>query len=534
MSTYTTKQKWEFSSPHERSLLSLGFKDPRLLSEIRSHITIDYFLRDPHKVIFGAMCTLYEEVTQLDYDTLRLKCRELGLDESIPDAYLLGIASGGFPETSLQLYLKEVRQAYVDYRTSKAIEAAYQKLNNPAPDEDSKDIVDDLTRQLNEIEAFRGFNSNLLDVREVIRDYVIEHAENPELGVGLPTGFPLLDFKINGMNPGELIIVGATTKGGKSTFLMNVAHNITLESDVFTANKQRGSVLFLSTEMYTKEDSFRKLAIVSGVRERRIRTGEAWKDPEEKAILEAALAKIEDSEYGVFHEYLPKSLRSFKTEDVISRIRYYAEKIPNLKLIIYDYIKLPPGNSLRDMKEYQSLGVFANALKELAGQLELPILTACQLNRSNDVASSFELIWFCNTYLLLRRQKLEEIQEHGNFKEHGTHVIEVKRTRAGGSGKVPIKFFEPCLTMLEAKPFESSEDQTEPDKGRLLLTPREMEQEVQTRYTDAYENLPQHLPSSGSAPAVSAFLHNQTQSQLSPEEVLACIHEQASNGQTNQ
>ena len=55
-------------------------------------------------------------------------------------------------------------------------------------------------------------------------------------------------------------------------------------------------------------------------------------------------------------------------------------------------------------------------------------------------------------------QTPEELKEHGDFRTFGTHMMEIRDTRAGGSGKIPLKFYKPCLKMVEALKFESDED----------------------------------------------------------------------------
>ncbi|MGY0013224.1 DnaB-like helicase C-terminal domain-containing protein [Bacillus anthracis] len=53
-----------------------------------------------------------------------------------------------------------------------------------------------------------------------------------------------------------------------------------------------------------------------------------------------------------------------------------------IKLIVFDYIKLPSSNSNLGDKEFQALGYLTSGLKDLAGMLQVPIISAVQLNRS--------------------------------------------------------------------------------------------------------------------------------------------------------
>ena len=66
--------------------------------------------------------------------------------------------------------------------------------------------------------------------------------------------------------------------------------------------------------------------------------------------------------------------------------------------------------STKEEKEYKILGQFADALKILAGDLDIPVLTACQTNRAGEVANSYELTWFCNTFMELTAKSDKELQ----------------------------------------------------------------------------------------------------------------------------
>jgi hypothetical protein len=138
--------------------------------------------------------------------------------------------------------------------------------------------------------------------------------------------------------------------------------------------------------------------------------------------------------------------------------------------VIFDYIKLPDADlqQIGKVKEYQALGYLCVALKNLAGQLEIPVLTAAQIGRegankgrvtATDFADSDRILRYANTLLGLAPKTQDEMkkleEEHGRDSAiaMGTHRLQILDTRAGGTnfGGIDMYFRKQILTMQEAR-----------------------------------------------------------------------------------
>ena len=92
----------------------------------------------------------------------------------------------------------------------------------------------------------------------------------------------------------------------------------------------------------------------------------------------------------------------------------------------------------KNKQEYQLIGDKVNSLKEVALELNIPILTACQLNRnaengvddSSAIAQSDRLQWFASFVGIFRRKTVEEIADDGE--EFGSHKLIPLATRFQG------------------------------------------------------------------------------------------------------
>ena len=472
----------DFVSHNERALLSLSLKDPKNLAEISSKISEDFFLFPPHRIIFNAMSTLMKHVSRIDLNTLSIRCEELGLDKQLRDQYLPLLTNCEFDDSSLKVHLDSVKNAYLKYQLFLSMEKSLSKVLEHRSAESNltaNDLISFVSREISKLDACRGLEDNVVSFGEALRGIVNEMAETSTDVRGYRTGFDQLDKEINGLLRGEMAVIAARKKTGKSAMLVNIADHVAYQTN-------QCSVLFLSTEMSKVQDGLRTLAIRTLVNQRELLNGTAIKDPKKKRLIEAGLKQIEGSPCQVYHEYIP----SFTVESVVAKAKYWNRKLDNLGLVIFDYIKMPTARDANqgDAKEYQLWGDLATALKnQVAGEENLAVLTACQLNRENEVADSDRIARYASNMLHLRWQTKAELAEHGDYEKHGTHLLQIRDTRDGGSGKIFIRFYQTCLKMEEAEPYFAEEEGV--NERPVIHSPLDKSKIVEQKYT-----MPKNVP----------------------------------------
>jgi hypothetical protein len=203
-------------------------------------------------------------------------------------------------------------------------------------------------------------------------------------------------------------------------------------------------VLYVDTEMSFEEWRTRVLARVCNVKERTIKHGGYSPDIEMrirngKRLIEKDL---------LFHEYMP----GYSVDKLVSLYKKYKLK-KNLGLIIFDYLKEPSGESVdRQRKEYQLLGDVTTKIKDLAGELKIPALTAVQLNRQKDIADSDRVARYGDIVGLWDYRTEEEIESGGN--ECGNYKMIIRDTRRGGltpEEGIGYKFMKQYLKIEEVE-----------------------------------------------------------------------------------
>lgn len=171
--------------------------------------------------------------------------------------------------------------------------------------------------------------------------------------------------------PGELVVIQAKYKQGKSVFLMNeIVHKL----------KNGVSVLTIDSEMPTRLYTERLLSHLSGIEMNKIKSGKY--NNEEAQRIQKCIEWLKKQPF--VHIYNP----NLTMDGLYSICKLLQNKI-NLGFVVYDYLK---SNEKSASDNYNLLGAMSDFLKNnIAGELNIPVLAACQLNRNGEVADSMKI-----------------------------------------------------------------------------------------------------------------------------------------------
>ena len=191
---------------------------------------------------------------------------------------------------------------------------------------------------------------------------------------GIPSKFPILSNWFT-YEPSELVVVQAKYKQGKSVLLMVEAlHKITNGIPTLYVDREMSDRIFYE----------RCLAALTGVDVKRIKNGRYTE--EERVKIENANAWMKKQPF--VHVYRP----DLSDEELYSMCKILKYKI-GLQFVIDDYLK---SNATSSSDNYNILGARCDFLKnKIAGELNLAVLTAAQLNRQGEVSDSLKI----NRYL---------------------------------------------------------------------------------------------------------------------------------------
>lgn len=237
----------------------------------------------------------------------------------------------------------------------------------------------------------------------------IENRRNESGIYGIPSKYPSIGEYFT-YEPGELVLLKARMKRGKSAFFLNEAMH-KLKAGVPT--------LYFDTEMSSRLFYERVLANLSGVDIKKIKSGEYTSDEGNKIMEAHEWMKKQP----FVHMYLPTTT----DEEIYSTCKILKYKM-NLGFVVYDYIK---GDMVDSSALYNYLGARCDFLKNsIAGELNLPVLAGAQLNRNGMIADSDKLERYASVSMLWREKTGEEIAKDGGL-DAGNYCLNINLNRLG-------------------------------------------------------------------------------------------------------
>ena len=270
----------------------------------------------------------------------------------------------------------------------------------------------------------------------------IEYADNPEKlnESKVFSGYEGIDKMLTWFKPGELIILAARPSMGKTAFALNVLNNVAL--------KQQKTVVFISLEMSSESIVDRILSEVAGVPMYKLNGSEQMNEEDFSKIWEANstlwVAKIFIDDRG-----------ALTVPELKSKLRKLKIEKGWLDIVIIDYLQLMHGTSYAGNR-VQEISDISRSLKELARELEVPIMALSQLSRAveqrvdkkpqlSDLRESGAIEPDADAVLMLHR---EDYYDPDTDKKGATDVC-IRKNRNGAVGEVELLFQKEIMRFTE-------------------------------------------------------------------------------------
>ena len=179
---------------------------------------------------------------------------------------------------------------------------------------------------------------------------------------GVTTGLPTLDYLTDGLQPGEMIVLGARPGVGKTAIALHM---------VRAAAEAGHGCGFFSLEMSARVLGKRLLSASSGVEGRKLRSGMLAKS--DFGRLVDAAGKLGDLPIWVV------DTPNMGLHDIVTQARRMRRR-EGAGLIVVDYVGLVHHDS-RDMPRHEQVREISSRLKSLARELSVPVLALSQVTR---------------------------------------------------------------------------------------------------------------------------------------------------------
>ncbi|MEA3495580.1 MAG: replicative DNA helicase, partial [Bacteroidota bacterium] len=358
------------------------------------------------------------------------------LDKVGGKPYLSLLINNVHTDNNLGTYAKIIRNKSLFKQlitiSTEIIEQSYEKETDA--------LVSKAEQLINEV-ARNCEQSEITHIAKIVKKSfsAIDSAySNDSVITGVTTGFWELDDITNGLQRSDLIIIGGRPGMGKSSLALNIAKNC---AELPSCNK----VAFFSLETSKIQLVLRLLSSIAEVETRYLNKGTiedvAWPRLSEAATIISELPIYMDDTPGISVDEMRAKARRL-------------QKNKGLDMVIIDYLQLMSGDCESREREIAKI---LRSLKEMAKELNVPVIALSQLNRNVESRSD-------------KRPQLSDLRESEAFEEDAdvimfiyrdeyynkdnpynkdTAEILVCKQRNGPTGVINLRFFSQFSCFLD-------------------------------------------------------------------------------------
>jgi replicative DNA helicase len=416
----------------EQALLGSIMLRPDAMYEIIDLISPRAFYAEKHSIIFETMLELFSKREPIDLLSLSSRLKEKSaLDQIGGASYLTELVNTVPSSANIKHYADIVAKKFMMRRLIEASEFISQVGFDES--HDLEEALDKAEKKIYEVTTSGGVHKFVHLKDELVQAWErLDHLHNSKGDLrGIPTGFAEIDNKLAGLQKADLIILAARPSMGKTSLALDIARQAAVNHNV--------PVGIFSLEMSAQQLVDRMLAAQSNVDAWKLRTGNLSRE-EDFSSLRQSLDVL--SQAPIFIDDQPGS-SILKMRSVARRLK--SEK--GLGLIVVDYLQLiiPPQSRGND-NLVQQITEISRALKNLARELDVPVLALSQLSRAveqrggkprlSDLRDSGSIEQDADVVMFIHREdKYKEESERTNIAE-----ILIEKHRNGETGKVDLYF----------------------------------------------------------------------------------------------
>lgn len=274
----------------------------------------------------------------------------------------------------------------------------YKKLvecENMCFEDNLTNIEEKIYSSLDEVMMQFSTTNEIPQYKDVIDELWDQVVSRQNSGVsGIPMMFPSLKDYVT-LEPGELVIVGASAKTGKSALMLGQAVDL-LKRDL--------SVLYIDSELNSRLFTTRLISHLTKIEFARVRSGRY--SEEEADVIKTAIEWMKTRKFT--HIYMP----IFDGKAIYTAAKRMKHSSDGLDAIIVDYFKSTGDGDA--FNTYSELGRLTDLTKNsICGQMSVIGLGAAQATESGKLADSAKIGRNASTIIMLQNKTQEEIEADG-------------------------------------------------------------------------------------------------------------------------
>lgn len=384
----------------ERVVLGALMIDKDAFSMVSEILRPESFYEPRHQKIYKAIQSLSVNDHPVDIMTVtnELK-RDDALDEVGGPAYIIELSSKVASSAHIEFHAQILQQKFL----ARQLISYAGNIETKAFDEsvDVNELMQEAEGKLFELSQ-RNMKRDYVQIDSEITkalDILQKASANSGGMTGVPTGYAKLDEITSGWQNSDLIIIAGRPAMGKTSFALSLAKNIAIDHQVPTA--------FFSLEMSNTQLVNRLISNVCEIPGNKMLNGQLQPDEWERLDkkingLYGAPLYVDDTPGMSVMEFSSKARRLVREKGV--------------KIIMIDYLQLMNAHGMDFSNRQEEVSKISSTLKNMAKDLDIPIIALSQLNRTVDNRDKED-----------KRPQLSDLRESGAIEQDADMVIFVHR-----------------------------------------------------------------------------------------------------------
>lgn len=379
----------------EQAVLGALLLEKHAIEKVSEILKPESFYKKAHQLIYQTIFEVYNESNPVDLISITNKLR---------DKNLLTEVGGSFYVSELTMRVNSSANvefhawSISEYAIRRKLIEVFAKIENDVY-EDSIDVFELLAET--DKQLFEVTNSNSKKNYESMKTLMqkafssLEERRNKTDGLtGIPSGFTALDRVTSGWQKSDLIIMAARPGMGKTSMVVSALRNAAVDFNV--------PVVIFSLEMSAVQLVNRLISSEASIESDKIKKGqlspEEWSRLVEKTgDLNTAPIFIDDTPALSILELRAKCKRLKQQQDI--------------QMVIVDYLQLMTGSgSNNGGNREQEIASISRGLKNLAKELEVPVIALSQLSRAVETRGGD------------KRPQLSDLRESGSIEQDADMV----------------------------------------------------------------------------------------------------------------
>lgn len=360
-----------YSIEAERAVLgSMLVSREALLNSVVRLSEEDFYVPD-HKLVFDTIKNVYNKsinvdvVTVIEQFTLNNTLDQLNDKELVYD-----LAETVVSPSNIEEYIRIVQ----DKTTLRRLVQLANEISVKWEKEEINDIGEYISRvESDTLSITRSRNvgefKTSKEVIDVLKEKLFANSKIGDGMTGVTSGFTDLDNITHGFQKGDLIILAARPSVGKTALALNFLMNAAIKQGITTA--------MFSVEMPAEQLMQRMLSATSGVNSDKIRSLNL--NDKDWTKIDVATNKL--SKAKIYVDDTP----NIKLGDLLVKARKLKSLHDDLGLIVVDYLQIVEASQQAQREgAQQAVTEISRGLKQLARELNVPVIALSQLSRDNE------------------------------------------------------------------------------------------------------------------------------------------------------